>query len=133
MKFLVVSKCLNCMVGNQVLSNKYVFDFYFFKVVFMVWLQTIFKTTREVLILWLEKYISKCFQVLDIRDNEITVLKKAAWLNAIVSFIWTSVPFIVTLATFATYVLIDENNVLDAQKAFVTLSYMNILRMPLSK
>ena len=42
-------------------------------------------------------------------------------------------PFIVTLATFATYVLIDENNVLDAQKAFVTLSYMNILRMPLSK
>ena len=83
--------------------------------------------------MWLEKYISKCFQVLDIRDNEITVLKKAAWLNAIVSFIWTSVPFIVTLATFATYVLIDENNVLDAQKAFVTLSYMNILRMPLSK
>ena len=70
---------------------------------------------------------------MDIRDNEITVLKKAAWLNAIVSFIWTSVPFIVTLATFATYVLIDENNVLDAQKAFVTLSYMNILRMPLSK
>ena len=60
-------------------------------------------------------------------------MKKAAWLNAIVSFIWTSVPFIVTLATFATYVLIDENNVLDAQKAFVTLSYMNILRMPLSK
>ena len=83
--------------------------------------------------MWLEKYISKCFQILDIRDNEITVLKKAAWLNAIVSFIWTSVPFIVTLATFATYVLIDENNVLDAQKAFVTLSYMNILRMPLSK
>ena len=83
--------------------------------------------------MWLEKYVSKCFQILDIRDNEITVLKKAAWLNAIVSFIWTSVPFIVTLATFATYVLIDENNVLDAQKAFVTLSYMNILRMPLSK
>ena len=45
------------------------------------------------------------FQVLDIRDNEIKVLKKAAWLNAFVSFLWSSIPFIVALASFATYVL----------------------------
>ena len=71
-------------------------------------------------------------QVLEIRNNEIRVLKKAAWLNAFMSFIWTSVPFMVALASFATYVLIDENNVLDAEKAFVTLSYLNIMRMPMA-
>ena len=41
-------------------------------------------------------------------------------------------PFLVALATFATYVLVDEKNVLDAQKAFVSLSLFNILRMPLT-
>lgn len=71
-------------------------------------------------------------QVLGIRDNEIRVLKKSAWLNAIMTFIWTSVPFMVALASFATYVFMDENNVLDAQKAFVTLSYLNIMRMPMA-
>jgi ABC-type multidrug transport system fused ATPase/permease subunit len=67
-------------------------------------------------------------QVHQIRDCEIKVLKKAAWLNAFSSFIWTSLPFAVALASFATYVLIDDNNILDAKKAFVTLSYLNIMR-----
>jgi len=34
--------------------------------------------------------------------------------------------------TFAVYVLSDENNILDAEKAFVSLSLFNILRFPLS-
>lgn len=38
----------------------------------------------------------------------------------------------VSLVTFATYVLVDENNVLDASTAFVSLSLFNILRFPLS-
>lgn len=63
-------------------------------------------------------------QVLGIRDNEIKVLKKSAWLMSLVAFIWTSVPFLVALASFATYVFIDEGNVLTAEKAFVTLSYL---------
>lgn len=36
------------------------------------------------------------------------------------------------LSTFAVYVTIDENNVLDAQKAFVSLALFNILRFPLN-
>ena len=36
-----------------------------------------------------------------------------------------------SLVTFATYVLIDETNILDARKAFVSLTYFNILRMPM--
>ena len=37
-----------------------------------------------------------------------------------------------SLVTFAVYVLVDENNVLDAEKAFVSLALFNILRFPLS-
>nr|CAD7573697.1 unnamed protein product [Timema californicum] len=36
----------------------------------------------------------------------------------------------VSLVTFATYVLVDENNVLDPKTAFVSLALFNILRMP---
>lgn len=34
--------------------------------------------------------------------------------------------------SFATYVLLDEKNILDSEKAFVSLSLFNILRFPLS-
>ena len=37
-----------------------------------------------------------------------------------------------SLVTFTTYVLVDENHILDSQKAFVSLSLFNILRFPLS-
>ena len=38
----------------------------------------------------------------------------------------------VSLVTFGTYVLIDDENILDARKAFVSLSYFNIMRSPMS-
>uniref|UniRef100_A0A2I2ZE56 Multidrug resistance-associated protein 1 n=1 Tax=Gorilla gorilla gorilla TaxID=9595 RepID=A0A2I2ZE56_GORGO len=38
----------------------------------------------------------------------------------------------VALCTFAVYVTIDENNILDAQTAFVSLALFNILRFPLN-
>lgn len=40
--------------------------------------------------------------------------------------------FQVALSTFAVYVTIDKNNILDAQKAFVSLALFNILRFPLN-
>ena len=70
--------------------------------------------------------------IADIRGGEIKILTKMAYLQAGSSFIWSSAPFVVSLVTFATYVLVDENNVLDAEKAFVSLSLFNILRFPLS-
>ncbi|GLH03628.1 Probable multidrug resistance-associated protein lethal(2)03659 [Gryllus bimaculatus] len=71
-------------------------------------------------------------QVLKIRDKEIHVLKQAAYLNAATSFIWSCAPFLVSLVTFTTYVMISEDNVLNAQKAFVSLTLFNIIRMPMS-
>ena len=49
------------------------------------------------------------------------MLKKAAYLNAFLSFFWTSIPFCVALASFATYVLTDPNNVLTAEKGWFIL------------
>lgn len=40
--------------------------------------------------------------------------------------------FQVALTTFAVYVLVDEKNTLDAEKAFVSLSLFNILKFPLT-
>ncbi|XP_032455621.1 multidrug resistance-associated protein 1 isoform X6 [Nasonia vitripennis] len=71
-------------------------------------------------------------QILKIRNKEIKVLKEAAYLNAGTSFIWSCAPFLVSLVSFATFVLIDEKNVLNSEIAFVSLSLFNILRFPLS-
>ena len=67
-----------------------------------------------------------------IRKSELDVLKASAFLNAGSSFTWTCAPFLVALTTFATYVLVDSNNQLTADKAFVALSLFNILRFPLA-
>lgn len=40
--------------------------------------------------------------------------------------------FQVALSTFSVYVMIKDTNVLDAQKAFVSLALFNILRFPLN-
>jgi ATP-binding cassette subfamily C (CFTR/MRP) protein 1 len=69
---------------------------------------------------------------MDIRERENKVLKAAAYLYSAVSFIWQCAPFLVSLLTFATYVLVDENNILNAKKAFVSLTLFNIMRMPLT-
>uniref|UniRef100_A0A8C2SIC2 Multidrug resistance-associated protein 1 n=1 Tax=Capra hircus TaxID=9925 RepID=A0A8C2SIC2_CAPHI len=65
-------------------------------------------------------------KVLAIRQEELKVLKKSAYLAAVGTFTW------VALSTFAVYVTVDENNILDAQKAFVSLALFNILRFPLN-
>uniref|UniRef100_A0A8C3UXD9 Canalicular multispecific organic anion transporter 2 n=1 Tax=Catharus ustulatus TaxID=91951 RepID=A0A8C3UXD9_CATUS len=71
-------------------------------------------------------------KVLEIRKNELRVLRKAAYLNSVSTFAWISAPFLVALTTFAVYVSVDEENVLDAEKAFVSLSLFNILKFPLN-
>ncbi|XP_035225144.1 multidrug resistance-associated protein 1-like [Stegodyphus dumicola] len=66
------------------------------------------------------------------RERELRHLRKIAYLNAVSAMTWNCSPFLVALASFACYVLVDENNVLDASTAFVSLSLFNILRFPLT-
>ncbi|XP_037363447.1 multidrug resistance-associated protein 1 isoform X2 [Talpa occidentalis] len=71
-------------------------------------------------------------KVLEIRQEELKSLRKTAYLAAMGTFTWVCTPFLVALSTFAVYVTIDKSNILDAQKAFVSLALFNILRFPLN-
>ena len=68
-------------------------------------------------------------EVLEIRDQEMTILRYTAILNASVNFTWQMAPLLVALASFATYVL--SGNPLTPQKAFVALALFNIIRFPI--
>ena len=71
--------------------------------------------------------------VTDIRHREIRTLRHMAYVQSTTSFLWMCVPFLVSLVTFATYVLVDEAHILDSKKAFVSLSLFNLMRCPLNR
>ncbi|XP_010133954.1 PREDICTED: canalicular multispecific organic anion transporter 1 [Buceros rhinoceros silvestris] len=71
-------------------------------------------------------------RVNEIRAHELKDLKNFSYLQSISIFVFTCAPFLVSLASFAVYVLVDENNVLDAQKAFTAISLFNVLRYPMT-
>uniref|UniRef100_A0A8B9TSD4 Multidrug resistance-associated protein 1 n=1 Tax=Anas platyrhynchos TaxID=8839 RepID=A0A8B9TSD4_ANAPL len=68
----------------------------------------------------------------EIRARELKDLLNFTYLQSISIFVFTCAPFLVSLASFAVYVLVDPNNVLDAQKAFTAISLFNVLRFPMS-
>ena len=78
---------------------------------------------------WEYSFMSTVF---NIRNKEIEKLKQNAYLECVTTFVWMCAPFLVSLVTFAVYVLSDPNNVLDAQKAFVSLALFNLLQFPMS-
>ncbi|XP_028966466.1 multidrug resistance-associated protein 1 [Galendromus occidentalis] len=71
-------------------------------------------------------------RITKLREKELSALKAQAWLSGFMVFAFTSAPFLVALASFAAFVLSDPSNVLDANKAFVSLSLFNILKVPLA-
>uniref|UniRef100_A0A8C2VPQ5 ATP binding cassette subfamily C member 3 n=1 Tax=Chinchilla lanigera TaxID=34839 RepID=A0A8C2VPQ5_CHILA len=71
-------------------------------------------------------------QVEGIRQGELQLLRKGTYLKAISTFTWVCTPFLVSLITLGVFVCVDQNNVLDAEKAFVSISLFNILKMPLN-
>uniref|UniRef100_A0A4W5KWT6 ABC-type glutathione-S-conjugate transporter n=1 Tax=Hucho hucho TaxID=62062 RepID=A0A4W5KWT6_9TELE len=71
-------------------------------------------------------------QVMGIREQELGVMRKFAYLSSVSTFIFSCAPALVSLATFAVFVAVDSENVLDAGKAFTSISLFNILRFPLA-
>ncbi|XP_058980637.1 multidrug resistance-associated protein 1 isoform X15 [Musca domestica] len=70
-------------------------------------------------------------QVLEIREKEIATLKSTAYLNASTSFLWSCAPFLISLITFGTYVLVSDENVLTPTKVFVGLSLFEAMNLPM--
>ncbi|KAM6442960.1 ATP-binding cassette sub-family C member 2 isoform 1-T1 [Liasis olivaceus] len=71
-------------------------------------------------------------QVEKIRAWELKGLLHFFHLQSVALFVFSCAPFLVSVATFAVYVMVDENNILDAQKAFTAIALFNILRFPLA-
>uniref|UniRef100_A0A671WVL8 ABC-type glutathione-S-conjugate transporter n=1 Tax=Sparus aurata TaxID=8175 RepID=A0A671WVL8_SPAAU len=67
-----------------------------------------------------------------LRDGELDALKRSQILHSVSLASFNSSSFLVSL-TPAFYVLMDERNVLDAQKIFVSVALINILKTPLSQ
>ncbi|XP_044154092.1 ATP-binding cassette sub-family C member 2-like [Bufo gargarizans] len=71
-------------------------------------------------------------QVQEIREKELKYMLHFAYLFSVSLFIFACAPFLVSMASFAVYVVVDQNNVLNAKRAFTSISLFNILRPPLS-
>lgn len=67
--------------------------------------------------------------ILGIRNKELKVLKKAALFNAGTFFTWSLAPFLVSLTSYCTFVLLG--NTLDPNIAFVSMTLFNILAFPM--
>ncbi|MBZ3874542.1 Canalicular multispecific organic anion transporter 1 [Sciurus carolinensis] len=71
-------------------------------------------------------------QVHNIRKKELKNLRLFGQLQTLIILILQLAPVLVSVITFAVYVLVDSNNILDAEKAFTSITLFNILRFPLS-
>ena len=78
---------------------------------------------------WELSFMNKVF---NIRNKEIKKVFQIAYFSIVLEFVWSFAPFLVSLVTFAIYVLSDDKHILYAEKAFVSLALFNLLRFPLS-
>ncbi|XP_056608084.1 multidrug resistance-associated protein 1 [Triplophysa dalaica] len=72
-------------------------------------------------------------RVLGYREKELNALKKSQILYSISAASFNSSTFLIAFTMFGVYVLIDDKHVLDAQKVFVSMALINILKTPLSQ
>lgn len=71
-------------------------------------------------------------KLLNFRNREVAQLKVYAWYNTMLNSIFSSAVFFVALISFLTFTLMSSDNILDANKAFVSLALFNIVRIPLA-
>lgn len=71
-------------------------------------------------------------QVHELRKKELKNLLTFGQMQSVMVFLLYLTPVLVSVITFSVYTLVDSNNVLDAEKAFTSITLFNILRFPLS-
>nr|XP_003409027.1 canalicular multispecific organic anion transporter 1 [Loxodonta africana] len=71
-------------------------------------------------------------QVHNLRKKELKNLLTFAKIQSVITFLLYLTPVLVSVTTFSVYVLVDSNNILDAEKAFTSITLFNILRFPLT-
>lgn len=71
-------------------------------------------------------------KILSVREKELKILWRASIIGIGFTFSWTVAPYIVSLATFTTYIFTSVSHYLDAQTTFVAISFFNILRFAIN-
>ncbi|XP_005063617.1 canalicular multispecific organic anion transporter 1 [Mesocricetus auratus] len=71
-------------------------------------------------------------QVYGLRKKELKNLLIYGQLQTLMIFLLQLAPILVSVVTFSVYVLVDSNNILDAEKAFTSITLFNVLRFPLT-
>ncbi|CAI2357981.1 unnamed protein product [Caenorhabditis sp. 36 PRJEB53466] len=69
----------------------------------------------------------------DLREKELGLIKKAAFLRTFSDMLNTASPFLVPLSTFTTFICIDPKNVLTPEIAFASLTLFNQLSLQMSQ
>lgn len=69
-------------------------------------------------------------QIKQIRDEEVTILRKRAFCQCGIQFVMDSVPFMVSVAAFFTFVWLN-GGVLDPKKAFTSVTLFTLLTDPI--
>jgi ATP-binding cassette, subfamily C (CFTR/MRP), member 1 len=69
--------------------------------------------------------------ILDIRETELSIMRRIAVYNAASFFLFTLAPFLIALASFLTYTL-WMGQTLTTETVFVPLALFNILRVPMT-
>eukprot|EP00079_Xenopus_tropicalis_P030383 XP_012826370.1 PREDICTED: multidrug resistance-associated protein 1-like [Xenopus tropicalis] len=77
---------------------------------------------------WENAFMKK---VTEFRLMELKAVKTGALLLSGALAVFVASPFWVSLTMFGVFLALDEKNILDAEKAFVTIILLNILRIPL--
>ncbi|XP_003746748.1 canalicular multispecific organic anion transporter 1 [Galendromus occidentalis] len=77
-----------------------------------------------------EKAFAK--KVEDVRQQEVGYIKKFLLYQAALSLIWSSVPLLISLASFGCFVLLDDENVLTPKRVFVSMTLFNSMSFTLT-
>ncbi|GMT16667.1 hypothetical protein PFISCL1PPCAC_7964, partial [Pristionchus fissidentatus] len=70
--------------------------------------------------------------IASIRDRELDLIKKAQFVKNLIDTFNTASPFLVAAASFGTFILSSDQNILTPQVAFVSLTLFNQLRSPMT-
>ncbi len=67
----------------------------------------------------------------NLREHELKIVRKSNILISLINFNFGLAIYLVTIASFSSFVFSSQTNVLDPHTAFVCLYLFNMIRMPL--
>ncbi|RKP02372.1 hypothetical protein CXG81DRAFT_10852 [Caulochytrium protostelioides] len=70
--------------------------------------------------------------IMQVREQELDNIRRLGILRAFTSLSWSCTPFLVTVFTFLTFVMIEDPGELTSDKIFVSVSLFSLIRFPLA-